>query len=82
MTGKLNKEYLPIEGHAGFNELSKHLIFGKNCTNLKNIVTVQDLSGTGALRVGGEFLRKFNSHTVNLPKRLGQLILLFSKIQA
>lgn len=68
MSGKLNKEYLSIEGHAGFNDLSKKLIFGQNCTNLNNIVTVQALSGTGALRVGGEFLRKFTPQTVHLPK--------------
>jgi len=68
IAGKLNKEYLPIEGHSGFNETSKKLIFGQNCTNLNNIVTVQALSGTGALRVGGEFLRKFTPQTVHLPK--------------
>lgn len=65
---KINKEYLPIEGHAGFNEGSKKLIFGADASNLKNIVTVQSISGTGALRVGGEFLRKFIPSTIYVPK--------------
>jgi aspartate aminotransferase len=65
---KINKEYLPIEGHGGFNEGSKKLIFGENAENLKKIVTVQSISGTGALRVGAEFLRKFIPNTIHVPK--------------
>jgi aspartate/tyrosine/aromatic aminotransferase len=68
MSGKLNKEYLPIEGHAGYCEESKKLIFGKDCKNLESIVTVQSLSGTGALRVGGEFLRKYTPQIIHMPK--------------
>lgn len=69
-SGEVDKEYLPIAGHAGFCELSKKLIFGKNCENLNSIVTVQSIIGTGALRVGGEFLKKFlpcHQKTVFLP---------------
>ena len=68
LAAKLNKEYLPIEGHAGYREESKKLIFGKNCKNLSSIVTCQSLSGTGALRVGGEFLRKFTPNVIYVPK--------------
>jgi aspartate aminotransferase len=68
LTGKSNKEYTPIEGHAGFTEESKKLVFGKECKNLRNIVTCQSLSGTGALRVLGEFLRKFSPQVVHVPK--------------
>ncbi len=68
MTGKQNKEYLPIDGHAGFNEWSKKLIFGDKSGNLDKIITVQSLSGTGALRVGGEFLRKFIPSVIHCPK--------------
>jgi aspartate aminotransferase len=68
MSGVVNKEYLPIEGHAGFNECSKKLIFGENCNSLDRIVTVQAISGTGALRVGGEFLRKFVPSTIHVPR--------------
>lgn len=68
LNDKINKEYLPIDGHAGFNEESKKLIFGENCANLDRIVTVQSISGTGALRVGGEFLAKFIPGAIYVPK--------------
>ena len=53
----LNKEYIPIDGIAGFNQASQELIFGEDCEARKagRIVTVQALSGTGSLRVGFEF---------------------------
>ena len=68
LSGKVNKEYLPIDGHAGFNECCKKLIFGENCANKDKIVSVQALSGTGALRVAGEFLRKFVPSAIHVPK--------------
>lgn len=68
MAGKINKEYSPIDGDSLFNTCSKKLIFGQNCTNLGNIITVQSLSGTGALRVGGEFLKKFMPSSIHVPK--------------
>jgi aspartate/tyrosine/aromatic aminotransferase len=56
-----DKEYLPIEGHAGFNKWAQILLFGESNPLVKDgkIVTVQTLSGTGALRVGFEFLKQF-----------------------
>lgn len=53
-----NHEYLPIDGHAGFRALSRSLAFGADSKAVKDgrIATVQALSGTGSLRVGGEFL--------------------------
>lgn len=50
----MNKEYIPIDGLAGFNKSSQNLIFGENSQAVKDgrIVTVQALSGTGSLRVG------------------------------
>jgi len=68
MSGKVNKEYLPIDGDSLFNSCSKKLIFGENCKNSENIITVQAISGTGALRVGGEFLKKFIPSTIHVPK--------------
>jgi len=68
MNGKVNKEYIPIDGDSTFNTCSKKLIFGQNAKNLDNIVTVQAISGTGALRVAGEFLRKFIPTTIHVPK--------------
>jgi aspartate aminotransferase len=56
------KEYLPIGGDSTFCQLSQKLAFGSNSTAMQQnrIATVQSLSGTGALRVGGEFLAKFH----------------------
>jgi aspartate aminotransferase len=68
INGKIFKEYIPIDGDATFNQCSKKLIFGEKCLNLDHIVTTQALSGTGALRVGGEFLRNFFPHTIHVPK--------------
>uniref|UniRef100_A0A7N0TA67 Aspartate aminotransferase n=1 Tax=Kalanchoe fedtschenkoi TaxID=63787 RepID=A0A7N0TA67_KALFE len=52
------KEYLPISGLADFNKLSAELMFGADSPAIleNRISTVQCLSGTGSLRVGGEFL--------------------------
>ncbi|BBN01519.1 aspartate aminotransferase, cytoplasmic [Marchantia polymorpha subsp. ruderalis] len=58
-----NKEYLPISGITHFSRLSAQLILGSDCPAIaeKRIVTAQCLSGTGCLRVGGEFLAKHYS---------------------
>lgn len=55
-----DKAYLPIDGHAGFINDIKKLLFGeKLCGKIgKNIYGAQTVGGTGALRVGGEFLAK------------------------
>lgn len=55
-----NKEYLPISGHPEFCRLSRDLAFGPHCPQTKAgcIATVQSISGTGALRVGAEFLSR------------------------
>lgn len=53
-----NKEYLPIEGDMGF--VNKALIFAYGAdAPLERIAGVQSLSGTGACRIGGEFLGRF-----------------------
>ncbi|KAG9390561.1 Aspartate aminotransferase [Carpediemonas membranifera] len=55
------KEYLPIDGYAPFNEAAARLIFGKELHNeiKERTVTVQELSGTGSLRVAFEFIHTF-----------------------
>lgn len=57
----LNKEYIPQEGLAQFNELSAKLLLGGSNKALteKRVCTIQSLSGTGALRIGLEFLAQF-----------------------
>lgn len=58
--GKRNKEYAPMGGDPTFCALSRRLAFGDDCPAISagRIATVQSLSGTGALRVGAEFLKK------------------------
>ncbi len=67
---KINKDYLPIEGHMGFLENSKRLVFGESSNNLKNIASIQTISTTGALYLTSQFLKKFyneNSSKIYLP---------------
>ena len=59
-----DKEYDPISGNAKFCQLSQELTFGKK---MDNIATVQTISGTGALRLAGEFLKLFSPADVYLP---------------
>ncbi|XP_070506099.1 aspartate aminotransferase, mitochondrial [Chironomus tepperi] len=57
----LDKEYAPISGPADFCKLSIELALGDNSEELKAGLnsTVQGISGTGSLRVGGAFLSSF-----------------------
>lgn len=52
----LDKEYLQMEGEPEFRKLTKALVFSPKCPLLDKIVTVQALSGTGALYLGANFL--------------------------
>jgi len=68
----LNHEYAPIVGEAEFGKLSANLAFGEGnsvVTDGRN-VTVQAISGTGALRIGAAFLSKWfpGAKQVYLPK--------------
>jgi len=49
-------EYVPIDGLPDFIKASQKLAFGDELIDNIKVATVQTLSGTGALRVGGEFL--------------------------
>nr|ANM86824.1 aspartate aminotransferase [Stygiella incarcerata] len=54
-------EYAPMQGIESFNKTCQEFAFGPENPALKEkrVATVQVLSGTGALRIGGEFLHKF-----------------------
>ncbi|KAI9332224.1 pyridoxal phosphate-dependent transferase [Obelidium mucronatum] len=56
-----DKEYLGITGLAPYNLLAAELAYGDDSAALKagRVVTTQTLSGTGALRIGGEFLARW-----------------------
>eukprot|EP01101_Sappina_pedata_P005488 TRINITY_DN2524_c0_g1_i1.p1 TRINITY_DN2524_c0_g1~~TRINITY_DN2524_c0_g1_i1.p1 ORF type:complete len:443 (+),score=204.19 TRINITY_DN2524_c0_g1_i1:42-1331(+) len=58
---RLGHEYLPFSGLKAFTELSSKFAFGSESEFLadKRVGTVQTISGTGALRVGAEFLSRF-----------------------
>ena len=61
-----NKEYLPIDGDSAF--VSKALAFAYGAdADLDLIAGVQTLSGTGACRVGGQFLAKFCDAPIYIP---------------
>ncbi|KAK9699865.1 hypothetical protein RND81_08G200300 [Saponaria officinalis] len=65
------KEYLPITGLAEFNKLSAKLMFGHDSPAIQEnrVATVQCLSGTGSLRVAGEFLaRHHHEKTIYIPQ--------------
>ncbi|RXN18212.1 aspartate mitochondrial-like protein [Labeo rohita] len=55
---KLDKEYLPIGGLADFSKACAQLALGPDNEVLKSgrSITVQTISGTGSLRVGGNFV--------------------------
>jgi aromatic-amino-acid transaminase len=55
------KSYLPIEGIAALNEQAQALLFGADLavSVSARAVTVQTLGGTGALKVGADFLKRF-----------------------
>lgn len=56
----LARGYLPIEGIATYNQGVQHLVFGQDSPLLeaRRITTVQTLGGTGALKVGADFLKR------------------------
>ncbi|MCX7626306.1 MAG: aspartate/tyrosine/aromatic aminotransferase [Candidatus Sumerlaeaceae bacterium] len=56
-----SKSYLPIDGVPAYNKAVQGLLFGTNAQVIAQgrAVTVQALGGTGALRVGADFLKRF-----------------------
>jgi len=61
----LNKEYLPQRGDVSYVELCQKMLFGdeSQLLNDKVVATAQTLSGTGALRLGAEFVKRFAKGT-------------------
>ncbi|ARU05394.1 aromatic amino acid aminotransferase [Comamonas serinivorans] len=54
--------YLPIDGIAAYDAGVKNLVFGADSEVLKagRVATVQALGGTGALKIGADFLKQLN----------------------
>lgn len=53
--------YLPIDGLAAYNQAVQQLVFGASSEPVTSgrIVTLQTLGGTGALKVGADFIKRF-----------------------
>ncbi|HXE21089.1 MAG TPA: amino acid aminotransferase [Rhodoferax sp.] len=56
--------YLPIDGIAAYDSAVKGLVFGADSEPVRSerIATVQGLGGTGALKIGADFLKRLAPH--------------------
>lgn len=54
------RAYIPIEGPNPYNSAVQNLLFGKDSVLIQagRVVTAECLGGTGALRVGGDFVKR------------------------
>jgi len=52
--------YLPIEGLASYDSAVQKLLFGQDAALLQagRVITTQSLGGTGALKIGADFLKR------------------------
>ena len=55
------RTYLPIEGLAAYDKAVQELVFGVDSPVIqeKRALTVQAIGGTGALKIGADFLKRF-----------------------
>ena len=55
--------YQPIEGNAAYNTAVQNLLFGtgSELATSGRVVTAQALGGTGALKIGADFLKRLNA---------------------
>jgi aromatic-amino-acid transaminase len=62
---KSPRTYLPIEGLAAYDKAVQELVFGADSQIIqeKRAVTVQALGGTGALKIGADFLKRFSPNS-------------------
>lgn len=56
------RTYLPIEGLAAYDKAVQELVFGGDSAVVqeKRAITVQAIGGTGALKLGADFLKRFS----------------------
>jgi aromatic-amino-acid transaminase len=56
-----SKSYLPIDGLPAYRQEVQALLFGRDSALVREgrVVTAQALGGTGALKLGADFLRRF-----------------------
>ncbi len=74
-----NKEYLPIDGDQAYVAKALKFAYGANAP-LERIAGVQTLSGTGACRIGGQFLADFYPNkNIYVPDRTSNSNFVLSK---
>lgn len=58
----LPRGYQPIEGNPAYNTAVQNLLLGKDSALIANglVVTAQALGGTGALKIGADYLKRLN----------------------
>ena len=58
------RAYVPIEGPNPYNSAVQNLLFGVDSPLIKEgrVVTAECLGGTGALRVGGDFVKRLDTN--------------------
>ena len=58
----LPRGYQPIEGNPAYNTAVQQLLLGKDSDLLANgqVITAQALGGTGALKIGADYLKRLN----------------------
>lgn len=71
----LDHEYSPVEGSEIFIQSSLKVAYGENYIPLKEnrIGAIQSLSGTGALRLGLEFCKKFLDNSKKNSKKIPKM---------
>jgi aromatic-amino-acid transaminase len=59
-----SKAYLPIDGLVSYRQEVQALLLGRDSALVRDgrVVTAQALGGTGALKIGADFLRRFLPH--------------------
>ncbi|MBC7489661.1 MAG: aspartate/tyrosine/aromatic aminotransferase [Glaciimonas sp.] len=62
------RTYLPIDGLASYDKAVQELVFGADSAAIKEkrAITVQAIGGTGALKLGADFLKRFSAEGTNV----------------
>jgi aromatic-amino-acid transaminase len=63
--GEGPRPYLPMAGSHAYREAVQDLVFGRDCRAVQEqcVATVQTLGGSGALKVGSDFLKRLFPHS-------------------
>ncbi len=66
VAARASRGYLPIDGIGAYDQAVRTLVFGADSPLVANgrVVTVQALGGTGALKIGADFLKRLRPEAV------------------